>query len=458
MASIVPEYLRKPELVYEVRSRGETPGVDVRTLRGQFRQVAGTPQTWHESLVLSEELDACRERIEELTGEIDSWSTLPIGSAKVSALTQLAHWQNRLKLLAANPDIKDDDKIWVEARIPELQDVVESIRAGRSVKETVKMFEETGSDSQQVTPSLENLKGPTEKTEAGAVASGASSQEQPSPSPLLRLPPVALGLPSCVAVSESRPAGQVIAQTNSSASFSHSFARLPHPLASVLSCFRPVDGLDVETLLCFLDNVLRMREFPGMSDATLMELIAPYCLKPLGDRLLECLRRGVSFDGFHKEVLELFVPRRVMEKLKVEKVFRPQHINEALSQYVGDIRTVERVLRLGIGELELIDIVLQGLKPEERSRLMFSPRPTSFADLDRLSILSRSVQDADFQRSQAAGHLPCTGPHPVVAPVGQAPEQPQWQRQPIVCFGCGQPGHIRRYCRQRENLGRGSKN
>jgi len=457
MASIVPEYLRKPELVYEVRSRGDTPGPDVRTLRGQFRQLVSTPQSWHESVDLSDEVDACKERIEELSGEIGSWSTLPTGSAKLSSLTQLTHWQNRLKLLAAHPDIEDEDKVWVEARIPELQDIIDSIREGKSVKETVRMFEGTENVHHEVDPSIEVSNEETKKTEVETVVPGASSREQPSPGALLRLPTEALASSSCAAAVESRGDVQMIAQ-NSGPSFSHAFGRLPHPLASVLSCFRAVDGLDVDSLLGFLDSVLRMREFPGMSDLTLMELIAPYCLKPLGDRLLDCLRRGVSFDDFHKEVLELFVPRRVMEKLKVERVFRPQHINEALSQYVGDIRTVERVLRLGISELELIDIVLQGLKPEERSRLTFSPRPTSFADLDRLSILSRSVQDADRQRNQVVGHLPPAGRHPVLAPVGQVPEAPQWQRQPVVCFGCGQPGHIRRYCRQRVNAGTGPKN
>ncbi|XP_054266844.1 uncharacterized protein LOC128989016 [Macrosteles quadrilineatus] len=236
------------------------------------------------------------------------------------------------------------------------------------------------------------------------------------------------------------------------------FAPLPNPIAGVLSDIRPVDGLEVEPLLEFLGKVLHLKEFPGMEDSVVLELLVPLCLRPLGDKLLDCLKRGVNFDNFHSEVLELFVPFRVMERLKVERVFRPQKFDETLSQYVGDICGVWRVLRLGIPENQLVDIVLQGLKPEERSRLIFAPKPSSFADLDRLVILSRSVQDADCKREHVAGHLPRTGPHPAVASVCRGPETPQRQRHPIVCFGCGQTGHMRRECRQRVNLGTLSKN
>lgn len=79
MASIVPEHLRKPELVYDVYSRGEAPGGDMRTLWIQFRQILGVPQVWDQLLNMKEELESCKERNEELRGEISSWSNLPTG-------------------------------------------------------------------------------------------------------------------------------------------------------------------------------------------------------------------------------------------------------------------------------------------------------------------------------------------------------------------------------------------
>lgn len=166
----------------------------------------------------------------------------------------------------------------------------------------------------------------------------------------------------------------------------------------------------------------------------------------------------MNFDIFHAEVLALYVPFRVMERLKLDRVFRPQLLDESLSQYVGDIRTVWRVLRLDTTEQQLVDIVLQGLKPEERSRLVFAPRPSSLADLDRLSILSRSIQDADSQRSQAMGRVSQADSLPIVTSVGQDLELHQRRRPPITCFGCGQRGHIRRDCRQGVSSGSQPKN
>ena len=128
MGSIVPEYLRARELVFEIRSRGEIPESNVRDLRSQFRRVVSTTQTWNDTLVVEEELKACRERMEELSGEVASWSSLPTGSAKTSALTQFLHWQRRLKLLCEASDLPEEDKAWAEVRVLELEGIIESIR------------------------------------------------------------------------------------------------------------------------------------------------------------------------------------------------------------------------------------------------------------------------------------------------------------------------------------------
>jgi hypothetical protein len=452
MCSLVPEYLRKGELIFEVRSRGEVPGADVRTLRSQLRAVQSVVPCWQTEFVLEDELKACKDRVEELSGEIEGWTVLPTGTARLSSLTQLLHWQSRLKLVCTASGIGESDKSWAEERIVEFQGILEKLQARSSVEEMVQKFELGTSASITKGGAGDGVPAGGSTAELSGTNATSVDTENVLRLPVLSIPEaVSTGVGGVPSVVHSVPASQTVGEFPT-------FARLPHPLASTLSGLRPVNGLEVDALLTFLERVLRIREFPGMSDAVLLKLLAPYCLKPLSDRLLDCLRRGVDFDAFHAEVLDYFVPVRVMERLKVERVFRAQLPREALSQYVGDVRMLARVLRLGIPEHQLVDMVLQGLKPEERSRLVFAPRPSSFAELEKLVILSRSVQDADVQRSQAIGHSSRGHSNPVVAHIRQDSVAPQVQRRPIVCFGCGQPGHIRRDCRRGQPNGSGPKN
>ena len=56
-----------------------------------------------------------------------------------------------------------------------------------------------------------------------------------------------------------------------------------------------------------------------------------------------------------------------------------------------DIRKAARVLRLGLPETEVVQAILEGLTPQERSRLIFADRPRCFADFERLCVVSRMV-------------------------------------------------------------------
>ena len=75
---------------------------------------------------------------------------------------------------------------------------------------------------------------------------------------------------------------------------------------------------------------------------------------------------------------------------------------EALGDYVQDIRKAARVLRLGLPETEVIQIILEGLNPQERSRLIFAERPRCFADLCRLCVVSNTVRAGDEYRGRGA--------------------------------------------------------
>ena len=54
------------------------------------------------------------------------------------------------------------------------------------------------------------------------------------------------------------------------------FQKLPHPLSGVLQKISVVDGIDEDGLLVFLDLVLQLADFPGVSDGEVLSLIYPY--------------------------------------------------------------------------------------------------------------------------------------------------------------------------------------
>ena len=132
------------------------------------------------------------------------------------------------------------------------------------------------------------------------------------------------------------------------------------------------------------------------------QLIYPYCRGSLAGLFTNTLRRGGSVDAFHGEVLDYFIPDRRRSQLKLDSFYRLQANGEASGDFVHDVRKAAWVLRLGLPETEVIQAILEGLNPQERSRLIFAERPRCFADLYRLCVVSNTVRAGDEYRGRAA--------------------------------------------------------
>lgn len=124
-----------------------------------------------------------------------------------------------------------------------------------------------------------------------------------------------------------------------------------------------VDGLEANLLLESLEILLRAREFPGMSDATLLKFIFPHCRSPLLEVLLTCLEGGSSFDQFHSRVLESFVPGRLRENLRQARFCRLQHHGEELAHFVSSVKLAARILKIPMNEKEVVEVILEGINP-----------------------------------------------------------------------------------------------
>ena len=80
------------------------------------------------------------------------------------------------------------------------------------------------------------------------------------------------------------------------------YQRFPHPISGVLQKLSVLDGIDEDQLLVFLDLVLQLADFPGVSDGEVLSLIYPYCRGSLAWLVTDTLRRGGSVDAFHGEM------------------------------------------------------------------------------------------------------------------------------------------------------------
>ena len=123
----------------------------------------------------------------------------------------------------------------------------------------------------------------------------------------------------------------------------------------------------------------------------------------MAERVASVMRGRGGIAEFHREV---FVPGRLMEQLRHRHFYRVQSRGESLAQFVHSIRDAARTLGLGLSEEEVVQIILEGVSPQERLRLVFAERPRRFVDLDRLCVMSNAIQTNDEARGGSSGDLP----------------------------------------------------
>ena len=177
------------------------------------------------------------------------------------------------------------------------------------------------------------------------------------------------------------------------------YGKVPHPVDRELRELPTVSGLDVEPLLQFLLKVRKLRDTFNVADRPLLELIHTFCKSPLRERVIEALRTSVDFDRFHEDVIQYVVPRRRFEQLCQDMFGRLQREEESLSAYAESIKDAATVL-LALSETEVVAVIMDGLSPSQRSRLVFQKLPVTFRELDQLGTYEYNIRVADRARGQ----------------------------------------------------------
>lgn len=144
------------------------------------------------------------------------------------------------------------------------------------------------------------------------------------------------------------------------------FSKLPNPIQIHLRNFQVCDGLDVNKLLGFIKNILKLKEETELTDEQIVDLSLGYTTGPLHIKILECKRLKLNLNVLHSKLLSYFVPVGLRESLKRNLVNRPQRVNEALNCYILSVKENAILLNSTYSEQELVELITIGMNPETR--------------------------------------------------------------------------------------------
>ncbi|XP_039284238.1 uncharacterized protein LOC120351356 [Nilaparvata lugens] len=226
---------------------------------------------------------------------------------------------------------------------------------------------------------------------------------------------------------------------SASSPFGSLYNKLQNPVESLLKELPVTDGLTVETLLKFLGVALKIRSQFGVSNSHLFQLLQPFAVGPLGERLNFAINSNISFDQFHKGILQYFIPQRLLSAIERERFYRLQSSQEPLCSYIVSIREAASLLRINLSEAEIVHTICSGLNPAERSRLIFQERPTTFQALNEMSVLSQNLSFADNERAYVESSR--------IGSVRQT--STAYGHRDRTCYECGKRGHIAMNCRSK---------
>lgn len=439
MGSLNPDFLLKEELEFEVSLRGETPATNVSDLRKQLRGLIRTKKPTTAVLVpkyqVEAEVELCKSRAEELLACVEDLGDTPlVNSVPVFRLRQrLEHLDRRLKYWVQSGEVGDKWDV-----LPTQQQIREAL-----VKISVSQDVVKDEDGAPLPPKAET-KGPSMVTDEANVTPSAvpvtisQIETRSLLSPTVQPRVLESNLPTGAESSQRGPGTAMLAPAYAS------YTKLPNPLGLILQQLPSVDGLNVGELMQFFRVLYEVRAFPGMTEAYLMHLIFPHCRSPLSEKLLSCLGRGGTFDDFHRLTLESFIPGRLLKNLQKEHVDRLQQPGETLANYAVSIKQAAKVLRSPMTEEETVQTILEGVTPEERSRLVLVAKPKTFSELEQVILDARVVAYNDSLR-QSQVSMQST-PYQVMSVQPQEFPPSYMPRQPPRCYYCKEVGHIRRFC------------
>ena len=421
-----PNYLSKDELSYELGIRGIVEDTDTQNLRKLFRRVLTRELPLQWDFLTPQRTEELYSVISTKVHELQEWLTResPKPTDFASRVkTRVRHLKDRLAHLTAAGLCTSNQELEVrEALLSQLSNL-ESL--------TSAMLTDAHTHSSSLI-TQDNEMEPNPHTE------GTTKLQQSVQSSLndigLRLENYSL----------------TAAQT------SQNFQKLPNPASYLLKKLPIVDGNDAFILCEFLLKVMDISVLGHIQASDLFEILHPYCRGEMLTCVVQAIADKEGFESFHERIIKRFIPTRQFSFLRNEWYERVQRSDESLDQYVRAIREAATVLRIKEGESEVVARIVEGFHPDQRARLVFQAPPSTFRELELLTIVDRNIAFADHLRASSAGQS-------TVNTIHQRTQRPSQQTSNVmvkqstksgnrpVCFYCSKPGHFQRNCHLRRS-------
>lgn len=449
------DLLHKDELLYELQWRGFPVTVNntVTILRKQLRKALkeNVPTKWENLTVLrvTIELDNCREKVEEFRELLASVEEIKEAVGIHRLKERVSHLRRRLGNLLENGNIRLPDQSrnqvseWVNESnqwekllckgLDRLdQTVVEA--SLRKLSETHEV-EENGIESD----SIDYSKDVFEPENAQAMSTLNRNQTGNN-----------------VSGSSVEISNLGIDKRLHTSSISDLFTKLTNPLEKIIREIPSnVNGLDHNKLLALLNVVNKLKKCGKLNDSQVLEVVASHVSEPLLGRINTHIQCGSNVSTVHSALLRYFIPQGLYEKLKRDLVHRPQGPDEPLAMYVCEVRNNAELLKCDYSERELIDVIIVGINPRDRNKLVFQEFPKSLQDLEKMCMVIKNVEYNDWEREQIRGRRNQFGGNSsgrgyvnnVNTTNGR--EGGSNQMGPRLCHYCSKPGHFIRDCWRR---------
>lgn len=225
---------------------------------------------------------------------------------------------------------------------------------------------------------------------------------------------------------------------------SEQFAKLPNPIMHLLS---NVSELSVEDLEEARRTLWLLVEFEfhaealGVQHRVILALIYPLAKGALSVLIGDNLRQQGSISQLREAILTKGLSARMRNELECRYYWRVQDPTETLCQYVQRVRVAVSALSMRVNEAETISYLLEGIRPEDRCRLVFAKPPVTFLELQALVGSVQAIKFADEQRQLGARAIFSTSEN------GKGKFESSANRSAHRrCFRCGAHEHLVRNC------------